>query len=138
MEREEACGGEERERHEVDAPVGATPGRDAGGVGEHGVEGGRHEDEPEMRGMVLPANVGRRRRQEDGEAEQRGGQQGREQDQLRAGRGVASSARYAWTPLIARAPAPTAEATRFTERDVTSPAAKTPGIVVSLFGPVTT
>jgi hypothetical protein len=37
------------------------------------------------------------------------------------------SLRYSWTNCTAMAPSPTADATRFTESERTSPAAKTPG-----------
>ena len=42
-----------------------------------------------------------------------------------------TSARYLWTKLMAIEPSPTADATRFMAPDRTSPAAKTPGQLVS-------
>jgi hypothetical protein len=46
-----------------------------------------------------------------------------------------SPARYAWIRRTVVAPSPTAAATLLTDRDRTSPAAKTPGTLVSRIGP---
>src|SRR5215472_1906078 len=42
-----------------------------------------------------------------------------------------SARKYSWTSWIAVAPSPTADATRLTERQRASPAANTPGMLVS-------
>lgn len=121
----------------MDAAVVAAARRDAGRVGEDGIEPGGDEDEPEVRRLVLPVDVGRRAGEQDNDAEQRRGE-GAGEDQPPAAQRSASRARYAWTPLTASAPEPAAAATRLTEPERTSPAAKTPGILVSRLGPVTT
>ena len=77
VQGEEAGGREERERDEVDAPVAAPPGRDAGRIGEDGVQRGGDEHEPEVRRVVLPVDVRSRRREQDREPDQRQGEQGR-------------------------------------------------------------
>ena len=67
VQREEAGGREERERDEVDAPVASPPGRDAGRIRQHGVQGGGDEDEPEVGRVVLPVHVRLGRREQDRE-----------------------------------------------------------------------
>ena len=85
VQREEPRRGEERERDEVHAPVAAPAGGGAGRVRERRVQPGCDEHEPEVRGLVLPVHVRRRRREQDGEPDERQREHAREEDQLRAG-----------------------------------------------------
>ena len=71
VQGEEPGGGEEGERHEVDAPVAAAACRDTGRVGEDRVEPGADEDEPEVRRLVLPVDVRVGSREQDREPDQR-------------------------------------------------------------------
>jgi hypothetical protein len=53
------------------APVAAPSRRDTRGVGEDGVQPGREQDEPEVRRLVLPVDVGVRDGEEDRERNER-------------------------------------------------------------------
>ena len=71
MKAEEAGAQEESQRDEEEPRVAAPPRRLPGRVGEDGVDRADAEDEPEVRGMVLPGDVEPRDGQEDDEPDER-------------------------------------------------------------------
>jgi hypothetical protein len=77
---EEAGADEEGERDEEEAGVGASRRRLARQCAEGDADGGDHEDEPEMRRVVLPVGVEPGPREDEGEAAERDRDQERPDD----------------------------------------------------------
>ena len=86
VQAEEAGAGQEGERDERDARVGAALGGDAGGVGEGAGQHRGREHQPEVRGVVRPAAVDRGDDQQQPDAEHRQGEQGADARGRGAGR----------------------------------------------------
>ncbi len=76
VQAEEARACDERERDEQEARVAPPPCRDADRPAERGRERRRSEHEPEVRLLVLPGDVDRRTCEQDGEEDERRGDDG--------------------------------------------------------------